>query len=59
MSEQAKQENQGLVAYPFPLSDGTMSWHWLPKRGITEDDSARLQEFIVLLVAALDIGSTR
>ena len=54
MSEQlpsrAEREEQGLIDYPFPLHDGTMAWFWLPKRGITKDDSARLQEFFNSLV---------
>jgi hypothetical protein len=50
MTDQPTREERRLTEYPFPLDDGTTAFLRLPKTGITENESARLQEFIYALV---------
>jgi hypothetical protein len=52
MSDLYRSKDRRLAEYPFPLDDGTMAFLRLPKEGITENESARLQEFIYALVVS-------
>lgn len=46
VSEPGENRDPGLIAYAFPLKDGTIATLYLPRKGLTLSEAGRLKNYI-------------